>query len=227
MSRPDFVLVVDDELQIRLLLRRTLERDGHRVIEAGDARQTVALLPQRPAMVLLDLGLPDRDGLELIKAIRDTGAALLVLTARDAVEEKVTALDLGADDYVTKPFDTLEISARVRTALRHRTARAEPDDVIKCGRVSIDMAHRRVLEGAREIHLAPKEFAVLAELARCGGKVLTHAQLLRAVWGPAHDQDIEYLRVTVRAIRRKLGEVPESSIIRNEPAVGYRLLVER
>ena len=224
-GQPTTVLVVEDEPQLRLLLRRTLDREGYAVSEAASAADAVAALGRRPDVVLLDLGLPDRDGLELVPLIREGGAALIVVTAREAITDKVAALDLGADDYVTKPFDTLEITARIRTALRHRASPGSPEPVLRCGEVVIDLARRLVTRAGSPVNLAPKEFAVLAELARCAGKVLTHAHLLRLVWGPAHLDDIEYLRVTVRGIRRKLGETPDRSIIRNEPAVGYRLVV--
>lgn len=223
MAGATAILIVDDERQIRLLLRRALERAGYAVAEAGDARQARAALDRRPALVLLDLGLPDRDGLELIPAIRQAGAALVVVSARDGTTEKVVALDLGADDYVTKPFDTLEVLARVRTALRHHARPAADQETVTCGGLNVDLARRLVTMHGTAVHLAPKEYAVLAELARNVGRVLTHASLLRTVWGPAHGDDIEYLRVTIRAIRRKLGEEPERSVIRNEPAVGYRL----
>ena len=227
MGDPMIVLIVDDETQIRLLLRRALEREGHIVIEAADAREALGSLARRPAVVLLDLGLPDRDGLELVEAIRRAGAALVVVSARETVADKVAALDLGADDYVTKPFDTLEVAARVRAALRHHTRKGADEPVVRCGDFTIDFAARRATMRGLEVHLAPKEYAVLSELARHSGKVLTHAQLLRTVWGPAHLGSIEYLRVTVRAIRRKLGEEADSSIIRNEPAIGYRLIADR
>lgn len=227
MSDPITVLIVDDETQIRLLLRRALEREGHIVIEAADARQALAALARQPAVVLLDLGLPDRDGLELVEAIRRSGAALVVVSAREGVADKVAALDLGADDYVIKPFDTLEVAARVRAAMRHHGHEGANEPVVRCGDLAIDFAARRVSMRGVEVHLAPREYAVLSELARHPGKVLTHAQLLRTVWGPAHLDSIEYLRVTVRAIRRKLGEEADNSIIRNEPAIGYRLVADR
>ncbi len=227
MSEATMVLVVDDEASIRRLLRRALERQDYRVVEAENAREAVTALDiDRPEVVLLDLGLPDRDGLELVPVIKRTGAALLVVSARDATEEKVAALDLGADDYVTKPFDTEEVTARLRTALRHRARRENAgEEMVKAGDLEIDFALRRVSKQGAEIHLAPKEYAVLTELARNAGRVVTHAHLLRKIWGPAHEADLEYLRVTIRAIRRKLGEEPHSSCIRNEPAIGYRLIV--
>ncbi len=226
MTGTTVVLVVDDEASIRCLLRRALERQDYRVVEAGNARETLtALAIDHPEVVLLDLGLPDRDGLELVPVIKRTGTALLVVSARDATEEKVAALDLGADDYITKPFDTEEVTARVRTALRHRARRENAnEETVRTGDLEIDFAVRRVTKGGNEIHLAPKEYAVLTELARNAGRVVTHAHLLRKIWGPAHEADLEYLRVTIRAIRRKLGEEVQSSCIRNEPAIGYRLI---
>jgi two-component system KDP operon response regulator KdpE len=218
------VLVIEDEAEIRLLLRRALERDGYRVDEASSATEARQALRRRvPKLVLLDLGLPDADGLELMLLLKAAGAGVVVVSARDATEEKVAALDLGADDYVTKPFDTQEILARVRTALRHRPA-TSGTSVLKCGELLVDLGARRVVMRGQDVHLAPKEYAVLAELARNAGRVLTHSQLLRTVWGPAHAANIEYLRVTIRSIRRKLGEEPQTSVIRNEPAVGYRLM---
>ncbi|HET9630461.1 MAG TPA: response regulator transcription factor [Novosphingobium sp.] len=218
------VLVIEDEAEIRLLLRRALEREGYHVDEAASATEARKALRRRvPKLVLLDLGLPDADGLELMPMLKAAGAGVVVVSARDATEEKVAALDLGADDYVTKPFDTEEILARIRRALRHRTA-GGGDGIVTCGELLVDLGARRVAMRGQYVHLAPKEYAVLAELARHAGKVLTHAQLLRSVWGPAHAGDIEYLRVTIRSIRRKLGEEPQTSIIRNEPAVGYRMI---
>jgi two-component system KDP operon response regulator KdpE len=222
------VLVVDDEPAIRRLLRGSLNRAGHEVIEAGDARAALsALAIDKPDLVLLDLGLPDRDGLELIPLIKATGAALLVVSARDATDEKVSALDLGADDYVTKPFDTEEVHARIRVALRSRLSRMAEEPVVKIGPITVDLSARRVMRDGIEVHLAPKEYAFLAQLCRHPGRVVSHAALLRAVWGAGHETDVEYLRVAVRGVRRKLenGEV-EHSVIRNEPGVGYRLVTD-
>lgn len=217
------ILLVDDERAIRRLLGAALDRVGYRVIEAENAREALtALQIDKPEAVLLDLGLPDRDGLELVPLVKATGAALLVISARDATDQKVTALDLGADDYVTKPFDTEEVLARVRTALRHRLSAEAP--TVLLGDVEIDLAARRVMKAGQEVHLTPKEFGFVAELARHPGRVVTHSQILRAVWGEAHERDVEYLRVTARAARRKLEDDPSSpALIRNEPGVGYRL----
>ncbi|MBX3564387.1 MAG: response regulator transcription factor [Sphingomonas sp.] len=216
------VLVIDDEDAIRLLVRRALDRDGHEVLEAGNASEGLSLARARtPAVVLLDLGLPDRDGLELVQPLVTGGAAVIVVTARDATAEKVAALDLGADDYVTKPFDTDELLARVRSALRrHRPGGGHAPAID--GLTIDEQAHRVTIDG-KEVHLTPKEFALLALLARYPGRVVTHATLLRELWGPAHIDDIEYLRVAVRALRLKIEANPSAPTrLRNEPGVGYR-----
>jgi two-component system KDP operon response regulator KdpE len=228
MSQGAKILVVEDEPHIRRLLRATMQRAGHEVIEAEDARQAIARLDiERPDIVLLDLGLPDRDGLELIGAIRLRSAAIvIVVSARDDGAEKVAALDLGADDYVTKPFDTDELLARIRTALRHVRTAAGDEHVgpVEAGAVRIDLEHRRVFKDGREVHLTPKEYAVLAELARRPDRVLSHAQLLKSVWGPAQVDRVEYLRIAVRGLRQKLEADPaRPKLIINEMAVGYRL----
>jgi len=226
MSQQPKILVVDDEPAIRRLLSAGLTRVGYRVIEAANAREALAAVQiDKPEAVLLDLGLPDRDGLELVPLLKAAGASVLVVSARDATDQKVTALDLGADDYVTKPFDTEEVLARIRTALRHRLSAEAEMPVVRFGTVEIDLGARLVRKGGEEVHLTPKEFGFLAELAKHPGRVVTHSQLLRTVWGPGHENDVEYLRVAARGVRRKLeeeGAVP--SAIRNEPGVGYRLM---
>ncbi len=220
------ILVVDDEPAIRRLLRGALERAGYEVEEAGDARSALAAFdPISPDAVLLDLGLPDRDGIELVPLIKAKAAALLVVSAREAIAEKVAALDLGADDYVTKPFDTEEVLARVRTALRQRVRGATGDEVLTLGSVTIDLTARTVSKDGEAVHLRPKEYDFLAELARQPGRVVTHSALLRSVWGDAHVGDLEYLRVAARGLRKKLEDDPSlPRLIRNEPSVGYRLV---
>ena len=221
----DAVLIVDDEAAIRRLLGGVLKRAGFEPVEAATGREAVRLASaRRPAAVLLDLGLPDLDGLEVLQQLRQAGPLpVLVVSAREATEEKVAALDLGADDYVTKPFDGDELLARLRAALR----RARPEAAaapIRLGEVTVDLDKRLVLRGGEEVRLTPKEYALLAELALHPGKVLTHAHLLRAVWGPAHEQDVEYLRVAARGLRLKLEQDPaRPALIRNEPGIGYRL----
>lgn len=222
------ILVVDDEPAIRRLLNASLARAAYRVVEAGSARETLAALQiDKPEIVLLDLGLRDRDGLELIPIIKGAGAGVIVVSARDATDEKVTALDLGADDFVAKPFDSEEVLARIRAALRHRLASATGAPVLRHGDVEIDLALRRVSKGGEEVRLTPKEYGFVAELAKSPGRVVTHAHLLRTVWGAGHENDVEYLRVAARAIRRKLERDPSRpTLLRNEPGVGYRLQVE-
>ncbi|QCI96092.1 response regulator [Novosphingobium sp. EMRT-2] len=222
------ILVVDDEPAIRRLLHASLARAAYHVVEAGSARETLAALQiDKPEVVLLDLGLRDRDGLELIPLIKSAGAAVIVVSARDATDEKVAALDLGADDFVAKPFDSEEVLARIRAALRHRLASATGAPVLRHGDVEIDLALRRVSRGGEEVRLTPKEYGFVAELAKSPGRVVTHTQLLRTVWGAGHENDVEYLRVAARAIRRKLEQDPSRpTLLRNEPGVGYRLQVE-
>ncbi|MEO5809992.1 MAG: response regulator transcription factor [Sphingomicrobium sp.] len=224
------ILVVDDEPQIRALLRATLVRGGYRVVEAGSAREALnARAIDRPDLVLLDLGLPDRDGLELIQTLKgDDNLRVIVVSARDQTEQKVAALDLGADDYVTKPFDTDELLARVRATLRQRLASEAERQRVEAGDLTIELTRRTVERAGAEVHLTPKEWIVLAELAKRPGRVLTHAHLLRVAWGPAHEGQTEYLRVVVRSLRQKVEQVPsEPRLILNEPGVGYRLVVAK
>jgi two-component system KDP operon response regulator KdpE len=226
MTNTPKLLVVDDEPAIRRLLSASLVRGGYRVAEASSAREALAAVQiDNPDAVLLDLGLSDRDGLELVPRIKAAGPAVLVVSARDATEQKVAALDLGADDYVTKPFDTEEILARIRTALRHRLRTETDTPVVHIGEIEIDLAARLVRRVGVEVHLTPKEFGFLAELAKYAGRVVTHQQLLRTVWGPSHEHDVEYLRVAARGVRKKLeNDAAGTSFIRNEPGVGYRLM---
>lgn len=219
------LLIVDDEPAIRRLVRGALERAGLAVDEAGTAAEGL-LCARRPGceLVLLDLGLPDRDGLELVPLLTAMGRAVIVLTARDSTSEKVTALDLGADDYVVKPFDTEELLARVRAALRHHNATGIASETLVSGAISIDTARREVRRDDALVQLTRKEYALLIELARHPGRVITHRQLLRSVWGDGHDTDVEYLRVAVRGLRRKLEVDPAIPVlIRNDPGIGYRL----
>lgn len=222
------VLIVDDEPAIRRLLVGALDRSGVTHVEAATAGEALRLAGIQPAplVVLLDLGLPDRDGLEIIPQLAKLGLAVIVLTARDATDEKVAALDLGADDFVTKPFDSEELLARVRSALRRKagpladaSAREFVDGCIDRDR------HMVTLRGDR-IDLTPREFNLLWTLADKPGRVVTHESLLEAVWGPAHRQDLDYLRVAIRSLRRKMESDPGNPrLIVNEPGVGYRVAV--
>ncbi|HEX8308917.1 MAG TPA: response regulator [Allosphingosinicella sp.] len=223
------ILIVDDESQIRRLLRVALTRSGYSCVEARDSRELLnALAIDKPDLVLLDLGLPDRDGLELIPLIKKAGSAkIVVVTAREQTQEKVAALDLGADDYVTKPFDTDELLARVRAALRQKASNELERSWLRCGGVEIDLERRSIRRDGAEIHLTPKEYGILAELAAAPGRVITHRHLLVAVWGPGQADRSEYLRVAMRSLRQKLELEPSRPVLLiNEPGVGYRLRVD-
>lgn len=226
MMPPATILVVDDELHIRRLLCAALTRSGYAVIEAENAKAALHVAQTcQPAAAFVDLGLPDRDGLELVDILaRKGGMAILVVSARDATADKIAALDLGADDFVMKPFDSDELLARLRAALRRQAPVDRESGPIAVGEIEIDVAAHVVRKGGAEIHLTPKEFALLALLAQHRGRVVTHAQLLRTVWGKGHESDLEYLRVAARNLRLKLEDVPGRPVhIRNEPGIGYRL----
>lgn len=221
------ILIVDDEAQIRLLLRTTLTRAGYQVVEAADARAALAARAiDKPELILLDLGLPDRDGIELVEALRrGSPVRIIVVSARDDIDQKVAALDLGADDYVTKPFDTEELLARVRAALRQQLAGEAERQTVEIGALVIDLLGRMVHRDGAEVHLTPKEWIVLAELAKAPGRVITHQHLLRTGWGAAQESQTEYLRVLMRSLRQKLESDPSRpAMLINEPGVGYRLL---
>lgn len=221
------ILIVDDEPHIRRLLEAAVARGGYRTLAATSGREAIHLADTHsPDGALVDLGLPDRDGIELVARFAGRGMAVIVVSARDATAEKIAALDLGAADYVVKPFDTDELLARLRAALRTKPADTGQSGEVVFGDVVIDFNARLIHRRGEEVRLAPKEYALLELLARNAGRVVTHAQLLRTVWGPAHVQDVEYLRVAVRAIRRKLEADPtKPQLIRNEPGVGYRLML--
>jgi len=220
------VLIVDDELHIRRLIHAALARADYAVVEAENAREALdRLRDERPDIILLDLGLPDRDGLELVPLFkRQSDATLIVVSARDATDQKVAALDLGADDYLTKPFDTDELLARVRVALRNRLTRDGGNLSLTVGEVVVDLVARTVTRAGREVHLTPKEYAVFAQLARFPGRVITHKQIMAEVWPNEHAHHVEYLRVLIRTLRQKLEADPQQPrIICNELGIGYRL----
>jgi two-component system KDP operon response regulator KdpE len=222
------VLIVDDEPHIRRLIQAALARADYAAVEAANARETMEQLRrERPDVVLLDLGLPDRDGLELVPLIKaQSDATLIIVSAREATDEKVAALDLGADDYLTKPFDTDELLARVRVALRNRTTREGGVTAITAGDVTIDLLQRTVTKAGREVHLTPKEYAVLSQLAKHPGRVITHQQIMVQVWPNDVERHVEYLRVLVRTLRQKLESDPQQpQLISNELGIGYRLKV--
>lgn len=228
MTTQHKVLIIDDEPPIRRLIHVALSRVGYATVEAGDARTALELLRrERPDICLLDLGLPDRDGLELVPLIKQqSDATLIIISAREATEEKVAALDLGADDYLTKPFDTDELLARVRVGLRNRVTRDGGLTVVRAGEVEIDMLRRIVTRHGEEVHLTPKEYAVLTQLARFPGRVITHRHIMDHVWPNEHEHHVEYLRVLIRSLRRKLEDDPQHPrMIGNDLGIGYRLHV--
>ena len=220
------VLVVDDEPAILKFLKPALEATDYVVSGAGTvAEATKRIASEVPDIVLLDLGLPDGDGKDVIRRVREwSNVAIVVLSARDREAEKIEALDLGADDYVNKPFGIGELLARMRTALRHRMERKAETPVLKVGNLEIDSPRHRVSRDDKEIKLTPKEFELISFLARSAGKVLTHKHILTAVWGPAHTEDTQYLRVYIGQLRQKVEIAPnDPQIIVTEPGIGYRI----
>ena len=225
------ILIVDDEQQIRRFLRISLASQGYGVLEAENGEQALAAVyTQSPDVVLLDLGLPDMDGHEVLQGIREQSAVpVIVVSVRDREEEKVLSLDNGANDYVTKPFGIQELLARVRAVQRQsQQARGEvaASYYVSQGLV-IDLELRQVFLHQERVHLTRKEFAVLARLCRYAGRVVTQTQLLKEVWGPTHVDDTHYLRIVVSRLRQKLGDDPQTPVLlQTEAGVGYRLLVE-
>ncbi len=223
------VLVVDDEPQIIRFLKPSLRAAGYDVIVAVDGAEALkAAATQAPDVVLLDLGLPDMDGKAVIAQLRSwSKVPIVVLSARDREAEKIAALDLGADDYVNKPFGIGELMARLRTALRHASQTAGDASKVVSGDLIIDIAAHAVTRAGNPLKLTPKEFELLAVLVRHAGRVVTHRQILTAVWGPAHTEDLQYLRVFIGQLRQKLAYAPQApDLIQNEPGIGYRLISE-
>lgn len=223
------VLLVEDEHNMRRFLHITLKHNGYRLAEATTGKDGMDLARSRkPAVVLLDLGLPDMDGIEVARAIRKmSDAAIIVISARDSEEQKVAALDVGADDYVTKPFGPSELLARIRAALRRAPGSAgedeRPQGVFSTGELSVDFELRRVVSSGKEVHLTPTEYKLLSLLVESAGKVVTHRRLLEHVWGPGSEH-VHYLRVYMRQLRHKIEPVPSSPrYIVTEPVIGYRL----
>jgi two-component system, OmpR family, KDP operon response regulator KdpE len=228
---PLTILVVEDELQMVRFLRTALTAHGYRVLEAGTAREGELLaVSHRPEAILMDLGLPDMDGLELTARLREwCRIPIIVLSARGREEDKVQALDAGADDYLTKPFGTRELMARIRAALRHGPLGdgTPAEAAFEVGEVRVDLAAREVFRSGQRVHLTPNEYKLLATLVQHAGKVLTHRQLLRAVWGDGAASQPHYLRVYMNQLRQKLEEdSARPHFLITEPGVGYRLRVE-
>jgi len=219
------ILIVDDEPQIQRFLRAGLPPHGYECIEAATAAEALKrFASDKPDAVILDLGLPDQDGFVVIQKIRATALTpIVVLSARSDVEGKVKALEMGADDFVTKPFDMAELLARLKAALRHGLQTTGEAPLFHSGPLTVDLVKRRVKLGDAEIHLSPKEYSLLRFLVAHAGKVVTHHQLLSEVWGPAHVEDVQYLRVLMRQLRQKLEPDSLPNLLLTEPGVGYRL----
>jgi len=222
------VLVIEDEAQIRRFLRATLTANGYQLLEATTAQEgLVQAATRQPEIVILDLGLPDLDGLEVTRRLREwTTVPIIVLSARGQESDKVTALDAGADDYLTKPFSVGELLARLRVALRHaaRTSQEPGEATFAVGELRVDLARRQVYIAAQQVHLTPIEYKLLTTLVRYAGRVVTHRQLLQEGWGPGHTEANHYLRVYMGQLRHKLEADPaRPRYLVTEPGVGYRL----
>lgn len=229
MADPIQIVVIEDEPAIGRLIRTSYGKDQAEVLEAPNGEEGMRLVAKtNPDVVLLDLGLPDMDGQEVCVQLREwTQVPIIVLTARGQEKDKVMALDNGADDYVTKPFSTVELHARIRTALRHaaRLKTPEPEPLFQSGPLKVDLQRRLVWLSGQEVHLTPIEYSLLATLVRHAGMVLTHKQLLEEVWGPAYVDELHYLRVYMGQLRHKLESDPaRPKLIRTESGIGYRLL---
>lgn len=223
------VLLVEDEPQMRRFLRVALEGAGYRYLEAATGQEGLSMAVQhRPDVILLDLGLPDMDGLDLMTRLREwTRTPVIIISARGQETDKIGALDVGADDYLTKPFGTGELLARIRVALRHADPGAAESPLFVMGRWQVDLAKRQVLVEGQEIHLTPLEYRLFTTLIRHAGKVVTHRQLLKEVWGGVAGAQPLYLRVYMAQLRHKLEEDPSRPrYLRTEPGVGYRLRME-
>ena len=229
---PDpIVVLIEDEPQIRRFLRATLTGQGYRLFEAATgADGLVEVGSRQPDVIIIDLGLPDMDGVDVIRRLREwTAVPIIVLSARGQERDKVTALDAGADDYVSKPFGASELVARIRVALRHAASASHEADeaAFKVGELQVDRLRRHVSLGGTEVRLTPTEYKLLTTLIRHAGKVVTHQQLLREVWGPAHTDQAHYVRIYMAHLRHKLEAEPaRPRYLLTEPGVGYRLAAD-
>jgi two-component system KDP operon response regulator KdpE len=221
------ILVIEDEAAMRRFLRVSLESHGYRWVEADSGREGLSQAAARnPDLVLLDLGLPDQDGIEVTARLREWAKMpIIVISARGQEEDKVRALDAGADDYLTKPFGVNELLARIRVALRHAHGASGPSaPVLEIGGLKLDLERREVFVDGREVHLTPIEYKLLVLLAKHAGKVLTHRQILKEVWGPNQSEHTHYVRVHMAELRKKIEANPARPVyLTTEPSVGYRL----
>jgi two-component system KDP operon response regulator KdpE len=232
MSNPEpLILVIEDDPAIRRFLRTALVNRGYRFVEATTAKDGLTQAATRqPDLVILDLGLPDLDGLEVIRQLREwTSLPIIILSVRGQESDKVAALDAGADDYLSKPFGVAELLARIRVILRHSAQAGQELDepVFVAGDLKVDLARRQVFRGETEVHLTPMEYKLLTMLIRYAGKVVTHRQLLKEVWGPAYSGETQYLRVYMGQLRHKLEADPaRPRYLETELGVGYRFKVD-
>lgn len=226
MSDGALILIIDDEVQIRRLLRINLEANGYRTVDATTGQEGISQVGMaRPDLIILDLQLPDMSGLEIVKKLREWNQTpIIILTVKNSEQDKIELLDAGADDYLTKPFGTGELLARIRTALRHKLPITQ-DFVFECSRLKIDFSKRIVSVDGKEIHVTPTEYSLLKFFSIHSGKIITHSQIMREVWGPNFEGDTNYLRVYVNQIRKKIELNPTlPEILITEPGVGYRLI---
>jgi two-component system, OmpR family, KDP operon response regulator KdpE len=226
LTNPTRILVVDDEAGIRELLQTGLHGYGYAVEVAAEGATAIGLVREwQPDVIVLDLQMPGLNGIDVCRVVRGwSSVPIIVLTVRDAVQDKIAALDEGADDYLTKPFSLGELLARIRVALRHAAQMSTTNDVVRVfGNLRLDVLQRQVFVADQEVHLTPTEYDLLKLLTTHAGKVLTHAMLLREVWGPAYEHDTQTLRVFIGQLRRKIGDDPtRPQFILTEPGVGYR-----
>jgi two-component system KDP operon response regulator KdpE len=225
------ILVIEDDAQIRRFLRATLNSHGYRVIEVTGGKEGLKELGlHHPDLIILDLGLPDVDGVDLTRQIREwSSTPIIIVSAREREHDKVTALDAGADDYLTKPFGTQELLARIRVAMRHAVRAIQGDDnpIFSVGSLIVDLARRQVTVDGESVHLTPIEYKLLTTLVRYAGKVVTGRQLLKEVWGPSYTNESQYLRLYMAKLRHKLEKDPtDPRYLLTEPGVGYRLAEE-
>lgn len=229
MNQNATVLIIDDEIQIRRFLKMSLEAYNYKVIEAKTGEEGMMHLGSlKPDLILLDLGLPDMDGKDFLLKLREwSSIPVIILTVKDSEQDKITLLDAGADDYLTKPFSVGELQSRIKVALRHNIGIVSKDNIFKTGNLKIDFSKRLVFVENKKIKLTPTEYSFLTLLAKHAGKVVTQAQIMREIWNPNLEDETQYLRIYVLQLRRKIEKDPSNpKIIITEPGVGYRLIVD-
>lgn len=229
MKQGAVILVIDDEVQIRRFLKMSLNTYGYKVHEAKTAEEAMMIITSvRPDVIILDLGLPDMNGFDFLKKLREwSSIPVIVLTVKDSEEDKITLLENGADDYLTKPFSIGELQARIKVALRHNLKDESKNAVFKSKNIKIDFAKRIVYVNDNEVKLTPTEYSFITFLVKYSGKVVTQNQIMKELWGPNMQDETQYLRIYALQIRRKIEEDPSNpKILITEPGVGYRLVVE-